>query len=131
MKLKKAGIILYSNDLNKILLVKGPTGKWSFPKGHYEEDLDNHSMEKCAIRECEEETSLERCKYKILRNVSDFVYSDCIFFNAILNPGAEKHVKIKDPNEILNIRWFTIEEVGKLKKANRYLREWIIQKIVN
>ena len=127
----KAGIILYSTDLNKILLVKGPTGKWSFPKGHYEGNLDDGSTEKCAIRECYEETSLERCKYKLLKNTSNFIYKDCIFYNAMLNPGAERFVKISDPEEILCIRWFTLEEIGKLKKANRYLREWIIQKIVN
>ena len=54
------GGVLINTELNKILLVRGKKGSWSFPKGKMNE---NESRMNCAVREVYEETGyLMNCK---------------------------------------------------------------------
>ena len=56
MKVKKAGCILINKETKEIGLVYRIKHKdYSFPKGHLEK---NETLKECAIRETEEETSV-------------------------------------------------------------------------
>lgn len=54
---KSCGIILYTTIYNKrhYLLIQSDDGVVGFPKGHIE---GNETEKECALRECEEETSI-------------------------------------------------------------------------
>jgi hypothetical protein len=107
-KIKCFGGIIKSLSSGKYLLVKGFTGKWSFPKGHKE---NNELPHECATREIYEETGLkfdDIQKYK-LSFVSNYYY-----YNIILDNECETNPI--DTNEIKDIGWFSPEEAILLNK---------------
>lgn len=99
------GIIIVKRDLEKnlYLLVQGRyTGKWSFPKGHSNE---NEEPLKCALREINEETGIDN-----LPEASDFLeigYGNYYVFN--LRDMLE--LSPKDTKEIMNIKWVSLDEM--------------------
>lgn len=102
------GGIIKSLSSGKYLLVKGFTGKWSFPKGHREKDETPHD---CAKREIYEETGLtiDNIQNKKAIFVSIYYYFDIIFENECpTNPI--------DIDEIKDIGWFLPEETSTLDK---------------
>jgi 8-oxo-dGTP pyrophosphatase MutT (NUDIX family) len=102
------GGIIKSLSSGKYLLVKVFTGKWSFPKGHREE---NETPHECATREIYEETGLtiENIQSKKAIFVSLYYYFDIEFYNECpTNPIDTKEVK--------DIGWFTPEETLLLEK---------------
>jgi 8-oxo-dGTP pyrophosphatase MutT (NUDIX family) len=52
---QSAGVILFSGQRNKVLMVQQYGETWSFPKGHVE---NGESLKDCAFRELEEETGI-------------------------------------------------------------------------
>lgn len=102
------GGIIKSSSSGKYLLVKGFTGKWSFPKGHREENETPHD---CAKREIYEETGLtiDDIQSKKAVFVSIYYYFDIAFENECpTNPIDTKEVK--------DIGWFSPEETILLEK---------------
>jgi 8-oxo-dGTP pyrophosphatase MutT (NUDIX family) len=93
---------IFVTPQSKILVVKGrPTGKWSFPKGHPNE---NESAFECAKRETFEETNLDLTyRYERILTLSTGMY--------YLTRSPELETKLKDKNEILEIRWMTYDEL--------------------
>lgn len=72
-KIVRVGVGVLINKDNKILLMKRinshGSGTWAPPGGHLE---FGESPEECAIRECEEETSLKITNCKFLGITNDF-----------------------------------------------------------
>jgi 8-oxo-dGTP pyrophosphatase MutT (NUDIX family) len=109
---------IFITPQSKILVVKGkPTGKWSFPKGHPNE---NETPFECAKRETFEEVNLELPqKYERLLYLSTGSY--------YLVRSAELETKLKDKNEILEIRWMTYAELKNADvnvDVNTFLRNY-------
>ena len=97
------GGIIKSLSSGKYLLVKGFTGKWSFPKGHREKDETPYD---CAKREIYEETGLT---IDDIQNKKIYYYFDIAFDNECpTNPI--------DTNEVKDIGWFLPEETSLLDK---------------
>ena len=77
----KAGVFFYDPKTQSVLLVQSRGMKWGPPKGSLEE-VDNNSVEDCAIREVYEETGLRinksmLCtKYKIDRATYFYIEID-------------------------------------------------------
>ena len=71
------GGIIKCTTTGKYLLVKGFTGKWSFPKGHREK---NETPLDCAKREIYEETGiqLQDIQNKKATFVSIYYYYNCV-----------------------------------------------------
>jgi ADP-ribose pyrophosphatase YjhB (NUDIX family) len=93
---------IFITPQSKILVVKGkPTGKWSFPKGHPNE---NESPFDCAKRETFEEVNLE-----LPRNYERLLFLATGSYYLVRSP--ELVTKLKDKNEILEIRWMTYAEL--------------------
>lgn len=115
MKIKVVAGAVIEQD-GKILLVKEAQpyvyGKWNFPAGHLDDDED---LFYCAIREVKEETNLDvklvglvgvyERKNQLGQNVVKFIYAACVV------GGELKHQE----GELLDAKWFTFEEFGKLK----------------
>jgi len=100
-----AGLIIVSPDVSKILLVKGPTGKWSFPKGHPnpgETEID------CAHRELKEETGITLP----LLYSEEYKLSTGTYF--LYKTRSEIYTGVQNSSEILDTRWFSIAEVYKM-----------------
>jgi 8-oxo-dGTP pyrophosphatase MutT (NUDIX family) len=97
---------IFVSPKSTILVVKGkPTGKWSFPKGHSNE---NESAFQCASRELFEETGLILPqKYERILTLATGLY--------YLVRSAELNAQIRDPNEILEIRWMSYDELKQVE----------------
>ena len=122
-----AGLIIVSPDLSKVLLVKGPTGKWSFPKGHRTRrdrrnttNIDLHT----AMRETCEETGLDSTAYKICSH--EFKLSGTPrFYKFFYAQVRSSDVTLRKPNrEIIDLGWFSLDIIKTLD-TNLYLRAWI------
>lgn len=119
---------------NKFLLVQEAqkicNGKWNVPAGGLDE---NESIVAGAIREIYEETG---CKVEVtglLEIVNENLENAnviCFFFDTKL---IEENIKF-DKSEISNVKWFTYEEILKMKaelRANGYFLKTIKNKINN
>ncbi len=102
---------------NRIALVKGISGKWSFPKGHVK---DNETSIQCALRELREETSIQLSQdilyshYKELASGGYFIYT----------MEEEASMIPEDTCEIQECGWFTLEQMKEMDcnvDVNRYL----------
>jgi 8-oxo-dGTP pyrophosphatase MutT (NUDIX family) len=92
----------------KYLLVKGFTGKWSFPKGHREK---NESPNDCAKREIYEETGIQ---IQDIHNKKATRISLYYYYNIDLD--EEILINPIDVNEIKDIKWFLPEETEFIEK---------------
>jgi 8-oxo-dGTP pyrophosphatase MutT (NUDIX family) len=107
-KSKCYGGIIKCSTTGKYLLVKGFTGKWSFPKGHREK---NESPQECAKREIYEETGIviDDIKDKKATFVSIYYYFNFDF-------KEEVQTNPIDTNEVKDIKWFLPEETETINK---------------
>jgi len=103
-----AGIIPvnFDNDNIRILLVKGKqSNKWSFPKGHTEE---NEDVIGTAIREMKEETGIQIYESEINKRVK---LGDYVFFMVkMYNLNKVK----KQESEIIDYKWMLLEDIMRL-----------------
>lgn len=108
--------IKYKSILQKIN--NFPELKWSFPKGgkNY-----NESRKQCAIREFREETNLNvNITLLTVDPISTMIYNKkCIFYIGVLTENELPIIKKKYENcvsnETKNVKWFTKDEIFKLK----------------
>ena len=119
---------------NKILMVKEAKkecfGKWAFPAGHLEE---NEDIFKGALREVYEETG---CKVKLDKIFPIFNLNNnnkrIIMFHFLAKIIEED--KYYKTSEILETKWFTIDELKHIPKEqfrNCHVIEEIIKNIEN
>lgn len=107
-KSKCYGGIIKCSTTGKYLLVKGFTGKWSFPKGHREK---KESPQECAKREIYEETGIiiDDIKDKKATFISIYYYFNFDFEQELpTNPI--------DTNEVKDIKWFLPQETELIEK---------------
>ena len=121
---KSCGAVLYAKDRSgsgnggngdiKFLLVRGPTNRVGFPKGHIERGETEFET---ALREIYEETSLnvvlkadfkEEYEYRI----NGFIKKKVVYFLAEFNINDE--YKIRDNKEIIEQRLISYEEARSL-----------------
>jgi 8-oxo-dGTP diphosphatase len=102
------GGIIKSLSSGKYLLVKGFTGKWSFPKGHREQGETPHQ---CAKREIYEETGLTIDDIENKKRVFVSIY---YYFDIELDTECETNPI--DTKEVKDIRWFSPEETNLIEK---------------
>jgi len=111
------GCILITSD-RKVLIIRGrKSGKWSFPKGHPEED---ESELDAAIRETKEETGL----------LLNTWYQDCIQLATgiyFIYRYKEQSCIPLDTNEVTETRWVSFETLKKMNvniDVNTFLRKY-------
>lgn len=111
------GCILVSPNKRYLLVQGRKSGKWSFPKGH---PNDNEMPLECAKRELLEETGLRApfmysYSYQLATGVY-FLYKTC----------EENICETLDPDEIQGIIWASLSEMKKMNvniDVNTFLRQ--------
>ena len=154
-----AGIITFSHDLTKIVLVKTPAGHFSFPKGKREK---GETVLQNALRETEEETGIKSNQLHILKgeiglqnNVLETEKETIIksnnlhvFDNVHLDEYKPRHTKISvryligrvkenvdvkefkfDKTELTEVKWYTIEEALKLSGLHERRKDILRQAV--
>jgi 8-oxo-dGTP pyrophosphatase MutT (NUDIX family) len=118
-----AGFILFSYDLLQVLLVQGPSLKWSFPKGH-REVYDDASDLKTAMREMFEETGLHPTSYNVRTDGFKLPGKNhpYTFFYAQMNSPTAS-LRSGSAHEILSLGWFSIHTIETLN-TNAYVSTW-------
>jgi 8-oxo-dGTP pyrophosphatase MutT (NUDIX family) len=116
------GILILQKDNTppKYALVQGRyTGKWSFPKGHANED---ESPLNCTKREILEETGIETLPQPEAYIEIGFGNYYVFYFK------EEVQLQPRDENEIINSRWVTLEEMERMPlnaDASNYRKQLI------
>lgn len=90
-------------------------GKWNIPAGHLD---PNETIFEGAQREIFEETG---CKVKVkeLLEISNRVIEDDIFLGIVFSTEIIEENINYDKNEILDVKWFTYEEIMNMKEELR------------
>uniref|UniRef100_A0A6C0B5S4 Nudix hydrolase domain-containing protein n=1 Tax=viral metagenome TaxID=1070528 RepID=A0A6C0B5S4_9ZZZZ len=123
----KAGVIIFNQELNKVLIVKsrgyniGGT-KWGLPKGH----LDNNELpNECAMRELREETGIKIHIPEKANNLINAI-NNSVYYIYIVD---EKKIYLNpiDTVEIINAKFCYINRL-KTIKSNVLNKE--LQKVV-
>lgn len=99
-------------------------GKWDLPKGKLDK---GESIEHAAIRECEEETSVEGLKilkqipdtYHIYEHKKGFALKTSYWFH--METESEKELKPQTEENIEEVRWLSIGEIRTIVLANTYV----------
>ena len=127
--IKKCGIILYNERIQKYFLVYGrKSKKWGFPKGH----MENGETEKeTALREFFEETGYHFSTDIQLEN--KYIVKNNIYFKVNISSMKELlqiRSTIPDDNEIEKADWFYISDILSMdiKDQNFGLKTWILNK---
>lgn len=123
----EAGIIILSNDLNRMLLVRGRLSrKYGPPKGG---KIENELLLNTALRECKEETGYEFVESDLLEHKSGnkfyITISKILFYVVVLkHPDNYFVFKTRDKNEILSVDWLNLSqlerEIGDVSFVNKY-----------
>lgn len=115
---KSCGAVVYAKDGDEIkfLLVRGPTNRVGFPKGHIERGETEFET---ALREIYEETSLNVIlktdfKEEYEYSISGFIKKKVIYFLAEFN--IQDQYKIRDKQEIIEQRLIRYEEADSMLK---------------
>lgn len=91
-------------------------GKWNIPSGHVEE---NEFITNAAVREVKEETNLD-VELTGLISVYNNMFEDFNSISFIYTCKIIQDLKIDfDKNEIIETKWFTIEELKNMKEELR------------
>lgn len=99
-------------------------GKWNIPAGHLN---PNETIFDGVKREVREETG---CNVELtgILQIGNRVLEDDIFISMVFSTKLlEENIKF-DKNEILNVKWFTYEEILNMKEDLR-MYNWIINSI--
>jgi 8-oxo-dGTP pyrophosphatase MutT (NUDIX family) len=92
---------------NRYALVQGrKSGKWSFPKGHAN---PGESPFDCVVREISEEIGVDRLPMPITSMPLQVGYY------YLFNVNQEFELKPRDIGEVMNVGWFTKEEIASLQ----------------
>lgn len=96
-------------------------GKWNIPAGHLE---PNESIFDGAKREVKEETGCDVELTGVLQ-IGNKVLKDDIFVNVVFSTKLQNENIKYNKNEILDVKWFTYEELLNMKEELRNYK-WII-----
>lgn len=99
-------------------------GKWNIPAGHLD---PNESIFDGAKREVKEETGCDVELSGILQ-IGNKILEEDTFISIVFSTKLLKEDIKYDKNEILDVKWFTYEELLNMKEELR-LYNWIINSI--
>lgn len=106
MSITRAGVVLQNNRKEYALVLGRQHNKWSFPKGHLNE---NESFKDCAVRETKEETGIDII---IPDNAPYFTRGGARYYFVHLN-NSPKFDPV-DTNEVRVCVWISKENMFKL-----------------
>lgn len=99
-------------------------GKWNIPAGHLD---PNESIFDGTKREVKEETGCDVELTGVLQ-IGNRVLEDDIFISVVFSTKLLKEDIKYDKNEILDVKWFTYEELLNMKEELRSYN-WIVNSI--
>jgi 8-oxo-dGTP pyrophosphatase MutT (NUDIX family) len=115
---EKVGVIVLYR--NKILLIKGVKGFWSFPKGRRRE---GETAYEGALREAREEAGIDLSPYKCSVSIKLY-YGTYFFYNLMRQPTLAAP---STPEEVLEVGWKNFQSV-KNEEKNADLRFYFSMK---
>ena len=125
MKLHVVTANIIERDGKYLLIEEGHQhayGQWNFPAGKLEEQI---SLEINAIKEAREESGFD-VKVKRLVGVYQDMREDVnVILFAFASDIIGGHIRDHGDDEILQAKWFTLDEIKKL-----HLRGWYIVKAI-
>lgn len=103
-KVSECGAIVFSNQLQLLLVLQKQSNKWGFPKGHMTRwELYNKQYFDCAKRELYEETGIDLNRTKHSK-LGTLIIGKKLFYVIELCKHIN-YVKTNDKNEIQSLKW--------------------------
>jgi 8-oxo-dGTP pyrophosphatase MutT (NUDIX family) len=102
---KKAGILIYDPEKDKILIVQSRGNLWGIPKGSFKHERETET--ECAVRELFEETGLELSEDALSEKIT--IYNNSIYFfvqKPVCAIRIQGHVSGNDAN---GVGWISTE----------------------
>lgn len=125
----EAGIIILSNDLKRMLLVRGRISrKYGPPKGG---KIEGEHLMTTALRECKEETGYEFTEDDLLNHKSGnkfyIMISKILFYVVVLKHEDNYFIfNTQDKGEIMSVEWHSLvdirNEINNIGKYNSPMR---------
>jgi len=105
------GVVI--KDRREVLLIKNPSGIWTFPKGHIE---PGETKEQAAVREVKEETNIDAEIVDYLGEISySFVWAGVRIYKTVYFFLMRYVAGIPAPSwEVKDARFFDLERAKKL-----------------
>lgn len=127
---RKAGVVLFNNNTNKILIVQSRGNLWGLPKGSCN---NNETIIECASRELFEETGItitadEISESKFKYKKSHFRIGTCIYYYIERNIEESINLQkvINEKNDVSGIGWININCIKDMTpqlKLNLHIRK--------
>ena len=111
---KKAGVLIYNNDKNTLLLVQSRGNFWGFPKGTIEKD---EKVKDCALRELKEETGIILTKEDLHQCICINNKALYYIYDSRLESGSIQS-QIKN-NDVNGITWIKMSCLLDMLKNNK------------
>lgn len=115
------------DDKGRYLLVQEAQpkvyGLWNLAAGHVDK---NESIENAAIREAKEETGLDVSLIKKIGIWHDKVEEPVRHAFTVKVLGGKI---TPQPGEILDVKWFSFDQIKQMRKENKLRVEWIFEAI--
>ena len=112
---KKAGILFFDKNKNKVLLVQSKGNLWGIPKGTFEE---GETKEECAIREVREETGFNIDPFELNDNYIKVKGRAYYYYVEMDETTVEVQQDYKD-NDANGISWLNCNCLIKLMKNGK------------
>lgn len=117
---KKAGVILFNPEQNKILIIQSRGNLWGFPKGSFN---TGETFNECAIRELTEETGIHlnpivienSQSHNVNENVRYYFVESCVDYSDV----TLQYDKYCDNNDVNGICWIKLECLQELYFNNK------------
>ncbi len=114
-----AGGIVYKKTKQgiKIALILDPFRKWTFAKGHIEE---NERPERAALREVEEETGM--LGLKLIEKLGEMTYSfrakgdliNKVVYWYLMEAPEDVNIELQDAEGIADLKWVNVDELERV-----------------
>jgi len=120
-----AGCVINQDDKYLLVQEKIPKvyGKWNLPAGHVDV---GESIEQAAVREAFEETGYKVELKKEIRVEHSSAQTPVLHAFTTKIVGGEQTV---NPDEVLDVKWFSKEEILQLEKQGDLRDSWVVHAI--
>ena len=111
---KKAGVLIYNSETQKVLLIQSKGNFWGFPKGSLEL---GEKVKECALRELKEETGIQLKSEDLVDCIC--IHNKALYYVYEMNQEIGSVQKNIIDNDVNGITWIKLSCLQDMFKKNK------------